>query len=207
MMKSKEVTDVVVEMGGLEKTGISLYIKQRRTAGGYLQRENERTFFLITDGSTHTTTPHQGCDAGLRSAFAFLLVVVDGQDEKKLTEKMNKINEEVNAVLDEIVVSVHVFFNDHLGIVEYEGHRDGYTQIQIKLHHSDGLDTKQHSNHHGHANAGQDSSQIQVGSSTCQESAQGETYEDAAGGSKCGDDEGWVEDHHKFQQGCHVAAH
>lgn len=69
-----------------------------------------------------------------------LLLLLVGEQDHDLAEQLHKINEQLDAVPDEVVVPTSALLDNELGIVEHEATHDEQTQVHVHLKDDPGLE-------------------------------------------------------------------
>ena len=64
---------------------------------------------------------------------SYLLFYLAGQNDKNLSEDLNEVDEELDGVADEVVVSATLLLNDHLGVPNDESTEEKKTSPKINL--------------------------------------------------------------------------
>lgn len=62
-----------------------------------------------------------------------LLVLFAGKDLHEVTEQLDKVNEQIHCVPDEVVVSSPAFSHNELSVVKYKAAHDGQTKVHVHL--------------------------------------------------------------------------
>jgi len=135
-------------------------------------------------------------------AFAILVVLLLRQNDEEAAEDGDDVDEEIDAVPNEVVVAVAFLLDNQLGVEQNAAAHHRQSQIQLRRVQQSGSheDVSQRQREHDRHTGTENASQEQVGPFVSVKRGQGKADKDDRGAQKCSWNDLWVNGRHVADQ-------